>query len=147
MKTAYEVSLFNWNSGIYFCILATIILVSLFIYYKRHRSKIKTFNFWGIIFSMILLAHMSILGLVRHYTQFYELKSGNYKIVEGEISDLKKDAKGGEYFSVNSQDFEVYSDSNMDQPFHSNDFAKNLSDNKYSVKIYYLGKHILKVEY
>jgi hypothetical protein len=35
----------------------------------------------------------------------------------------------------------------LEQPSHSDDFANNLSDNKYLVKIYYSGKHILKVEY
>ena len=147
MKTAYEVGLFNLNIGIYISILFAIISIAFFIYRMKHRRKIKTPRLSIIIILMLSLIFTVISELNSHYTQFYELKSGNYKIIEGEISNYKRDAKGTQYFSVNGQDFKILSNAYIEQPFHSDDFAKNLSDNKYLVKIYYLGNQILKVDY
>ena len=145
MKTAYKVGLFNWNGGIYVSILFAIISIGFFTYSIKHRKKIKTPRL-GIII-MLSLIFTVISELHSHYTQFYELKSGNYKTIEGEISNFKRDAKGTQYFSINGQDFKMLSNACMEQPSHSDDFAKNLSDNKYLVKIYYSGNQILKVEY
>jgi hypothetical protein len=147
MKTAYEVGLFNWNSGIYVSILFAIISIGFLIYRIKHRREIKTPRLGIIIILMLSLIFTVISELHSHYTQFYELKSGNYKTIEGEISNFKRDAKGTQYFSINGQDFKMLSNGYMEQPSHSDDFAKNLSDNKYLVKIYYSGNQILKVEY
>lgn len=147
MKTVYEVGLFNWNGGIYVSILFLIVSICFFIYRIKHRSEINKAPRLGIIILMLSLIFAVISELHSHYTQFYELKSGNYKTIEGKISNYKRDAKGTQYFSINDQDFKMLSNAYMEQPFHSDDFAKNLSDNKYLVKIYYSGNQILKVEY
>jgi hypothetical protein len=145
MKTAYEIGLFNWNSGIYVCLFETIISISFIVYYKKHKFRKSLLGFC-IVFMLFSIFGL-INGLKSHYTQYYELKSYTYKIIEGEISNYKRDAKGTQYFSVNGQDFKMLSNGYIEQPSHSDDFAKNLSDNKYLVKIYYSGKYILKVEY
>lgn len=145
MKTAYEISLFNWNSGLYVCLFEAIISISFIVYYKKHKFKKSLFYFC--IFFMLFSILGLINGLKSHYTQYYELKSDTYKIIEGEISNYERDAKGTQYFSVNGQDFKMLSNGYIEQPSHSDNFVKNLSDNKYLVKIYYSGNYILKVEY
>lgn len=144
MKTAYSVGLFNWNIGIYLCTIAAIVLICVLVYNKKQGIIIKRYN---LIFALFLLVSMVIMGLTNHYTQFYELKSRNYKIIEGKISHLKKINKGDEAFSVNGKDFIFNMQGDISQPFHLTDFVKELSDNKYTVKIYYSGEYILKVEY
>lgn len=145
MKTAYEIGLFNWNSGIYVCFFEAIISISLIVYYKKYKFKRSLLYFC--IFFMLFSVLGLISGLRAHYTQYYELKSDNYKIIEGEILNYKRDAKGTQYFSVNGQDFKVLSNGYIEQPSHSDDLEKRLSDNKYLVKIYYSGKYILRVDY
>lgn len=146
MKTAYEVGLFNWNIGIYLSVFITIILIILLVKFK-YRIINNRYNMFALIFALIILVLGIILGLANHYTQFYELKSGDYKIANGKILDFKKDSKGNEYFSVNGKDFILRIQGEMSQPFHLTDFVKELSDNNNSVKIYYSGEYILKVEY